>query len=383
MHLLLITNVYPTPVHPVKGVFNRSLVETIRAGHSVRVIVPVAWTDLLRRAGRPRPGPSLDPDLLWRCYFYTPGILRNHYAGFLWAALRGSLRRELALHRPDAVLGYWAHPDGAVALRAAREAGVPGVVIVGGSDVLLLTQNSARRRVILDVLVRADAVVAIGADIAARLVSFGVPQDRVQVLARGVDRERFSPGDRDAAKRALGFDAGTPLLLWVGRMVEVKGLDVLLEALATIAHRPWQLALVGDGPLRSSLEATVARVGLSGRVRFVGPTPHATLPIWYRAASLTVLASRSEGTPNVLLESIACGTPFVSTAVGSVADMVRDAGVLVPPGDAAALAAALGSALTSAPPLEAFRQPPGQAAAAEVLVTLIERLRREWKGRAA
>ncbi len=375
MRLLLITNVYPTPIHPTKGVFNRSLVEALRVHHSVRVIVPVAWTDLLRRRRGTGPAPAPDPELIWRGYFYTPGILRRHYAGFLWNALRSLVRREIATYHPDAVLGYWAHPDGAVALRAAREAGVPGVVMVGGSDVLLLTQEPARREVILDVLLRADAVVAIGADLTQKLVSLGVPADRVHAFARGVDRERFVPGDRALAKRTLGLDPGTPLLLWVGRMVEVKDLDLLLAALASIADRAWQFALVGDGPLRSSLEAAVARRGLSARVRFAGPTPHADLPVWYRAASLTVLSSRSEGTPNVLIESVACGTPFISTSVGSVPHMVSDPRALVPAGDAAALAAAIGAALASPPPLEAYHQAPEQAASAEMLVQLIERLR--------
>jgi glycosyltransferase involved in cell wall biosynthesis len=364
VRVLLITNVYPSPWLPTKGTFNHSLVEAIRRRHDVRVIVPVAWTDRLR--ARSVPDPAGDAGESFPTYWYTPGVLRSAYAGFLWASIRATVRRVLHELRPDVVIGYWAHPDGEVALRAAREAGVPGVVIVGGSDVLLLTADRARRAAIRRVLLDADRVVTVGPDLQARLAGLGVAPDRVRAFTRGVDLDRFQPGDRGQARHRLGIAAAGPLLLWAGRMVPVKGLEVLLEAFAAVGGGA-TLALVGDGPLRAALEAQAARLGIGERVRFAGAVPHQALADWYRAADLTVLASRSEGMPNVLLESLACGTPFVATAVGSVPTLVREPRVLAPPGDAAALAAAITGALTEPPALQCYACPAGQDRAAEQL----------------
>ena len=235
------------------------------------------------------------------------------------------------------MLGYWAHPDGEAAVRAAATANVPAVVMVGGSDVLLLTGDSARRRCILGVLSSADAVLTVGHDLRERLLGMGLPAPRIHAFSRGVDESVFHPGDKAEARARLGVAPDVRLFLWVGRMVPVKGLDVLLAACA-ILHRKgaaFRLALVGDGPLRRSLEEQAATLGLGDTVMFAGSVAHGRLGDWYRAADLTVLPSRSEGVPNVLLESLACGTPFVASRVGGVPALAPDPRALVPPGDAA------------------------------------------------
>ena len=106
-------------------------------------------------------------------------------------------------------------------------------------------------------------------------------------------------------------------------MVPVKGLDILLQSLALLRSRDLDchLYLVGDGPLRKQLMVQANVLGLSTRITFVGPKLHEELPAWYRAADLTVLPSRSEGLPNVLRESLACGTPFVASNVGGIVEI--------------------------------------------------------------
>src|SRR5207248_2291820 len=142
--------------------------------------------------------------------------------------------------------------------------------------------------------------------------------------------------------------------LWVGRMVRVKGLDVLLPACALLRRRGlvFRLYLVGGGPLRQALEAQARQLGLADSVCFPGPRPHEQLPDWYRAADLTILPSRSEGLPNVLRESLACGTGFVASRVGGIPEITAEPfSRLVPPGDSRALAEALDSSLRERPGL--------------------------------
>ena len=153
--------------------------------------------------------------------------------------------------------------------------------------------------------------------------------------------DRFQPVAQAQARTQLGL-SGEPLLISVGHLVEVKGHDLTLDALALLAPR-WpgaRLCLVGDGPLRGKLQAQAAALGLTDRVSFAGAVPNDQLATWYSAADVMVLASRSEGWANVLLESMACGTPVVATAVGGTAEVVAtpSVGRLVAPGDPAAIA---------------------------------------------
>jgi glycosyltransferase involved in cell wall biosynthesis len=132
-------------------------------------------------------------------------------------------------------------------------------------------------------------------------------------------------------------------------MVPVKGVEVLLEACRLLRDQgvDHRLALVGDGPRRRALEARASSLGLDGRVVFAGSVAHEKLGDWYRAGDLTVLPSLSEGIPNVLLESVACGRRFVASRVGSVGELTDDPQDLVTPGDAGELAAAVRRALES------------------------------------
>jgi peptidoglycan/xylan/chitin deacetylase (PgdA/CDA1 family) len=366
MRLLLITNVFPMPWEPTRGVFNDDLVRQLARAHEVRVVCPVPWLVELKRwrAGGVSPLMAHNSggltvltrqvvregvEVHYPRFWYPPRMLRTWYGWFLRLSVERTVRRLLRAAPPDAVLGYWAHPDGEVAVRTARRAGVPAVVMIGGSDILLLARNSARRRCITRVLQAADAVIAMSQNLRDRVRELGVSAAKVHVVHRGVDPDLFFPGDRREARRKLGLAVQGPLVLWVGRMVPVKGLDVLLEAWARVrrAQQAGRLWLVGDGPLRSALEARAQQADLAGAVAFAGPIAHARLGDWYRAADLTVLPSRSEGVPNVLRESLACGTPFVASRVGGIPEIATDPQrQLVEPNDPDALARAITRALS-------------------------------------
>jgi glycosyltransferase involved in cell wall biosynthesis len=157
----------------------------------------------------------------------------------------------------------------------------------------------------------------------------------------------------------------------------VKGLDVLLNACAALRNRGTQfhLYLVGNGELRKSLEQQARAQNLMECTSFVGERRHDELADWYRAADLTVLPSLSEGIPNVLRESLACGTPFVASNVGGIPEIATEPCLrLVPPGNSDALARAIAAALAargSERPAATFDN---WAGAAEALVRILEPL---------
>jgi glycosyltransferase involved in cell wall biosynthesis len=271
-------------------------------------------------------------------------MLRSHYGWFLWHSIRPVMLKEVHKFAPDVVLAGWIHPDGECALRMAALVDVPCVMRTGGSDVLMLAQNSSRRQRICAVLERADAVICVSNHLMRAIVDLGVSSSSVYVVRNGVDRTLFVPGNRGVARKRLNLPADAAVVLWVGRMDPIKGLDVLIDACgAVIRTEPnFCLCLVGDGPLRTHLWNRVVSEGLERHVRLVGSMAQETLADWYRAADLTVLPSYSEGLPNVLVESRSCGTPFVASDVGGVSEIVDSRlDRLVPPGDARMLGEAI------------------------------------------
>ena len=391
MKVLFFSYAYPNPLQPGLGTFNRSMIAGLAGDHEVRVVSPVPFPEVWHaRFHGQLPRGLNDPQFAavsgvpaeYPTFYYPPKLFRSQFGRFLWWSVRRQLNRTMREFRPDVVLSYWAHPDGEVAVRMAHRHNIPAVTMVGGSDVLLLARSGSRRRAILNVLNRADAVVTVSDHIANTLASDGIERDKLRVVRRGVDRAVFFPGDRVISRRGLGLPEDRTLLVAVGRLVPVKGFQHLIDACAVLKARgrSFGCCILGDGPLKGELQAQIDRLALQGTVELKGPQSQTQLAEWYRAADMTVLSSLSEGVPNVLLESLACDTPFVATYVGGVpeiADLRHDR--LVPPEKPVALADAIDSQLHTRHehlPVRSF-EPLALRAAARRLGQVLEEARAE------
>ncbi|HET7363206.1 MAG TPA: glycosyltransferase family 4 protein [Burkholderiales bacterium] len=161
----------------------------------------------------------------------------------------------------------------------------------------------------------------------------------------GIDLERFRPMDRRAARREAGLDERLALGI-VATLRDWKGHDYVLDAWARLAPRfaDWQLVVIGEGPQRARLETRVAAEGLAASVRFVGNQDN--VPVWLNSLDLFTLPSfGDEGVPQAIMQAMACGLAVVATPVGAIEEAVQRGrtGLIVPPRDATALAAALGA----------------------------------------
>lgn len=348
MRILVVTSQFPIAGEPNRG---RPILQTVRAlsrRAEVRVLSPVAryprWARprsyLFRAADPAHAVPGCDVRYLE--YPALPALSRP-FNGRLCARTLHAPLREFA---PDVVLSYWLYPDAYGAMRAAQRAGVPLVVGARGSD--LRVRDAISRRLTRPVLHAAQRILVVSEDLGRVAVrDYGADPARIRAIPNGCDAAIFHPQPREAARAALGLDAGAELVVYVGRLVPEKGLRELLDAVATLApQRPrLQLALIGDGPMRAELEGCLAadpslRVALPGAL---GPQEVAR---WMAASDLVTLPSYSEGHPNVLVEALACGRPVVATPVGGIPEVVdTDCGVLVPARDPAALAAGLADVL--------------------------------------
>jgi len=263
-----------------------------------------------------------------------------------WSRAVSVVRRTLREGRFELVHAHFLYPSGAVAALAARAEHVPCVVTGHGFDVYALPFRSRRwRRAVVGPLHDCAAVMTVSERNASLLRQLGVRARTIHVIPNGYDPTLFRPGPRREARERLGIEDAAPVVLSVGHLVQVKGFDLALHALARL---PWavRFVLVGRGPERARLVRLARDLGMADRVSFAGEVSHAAVADYIRAADIVLISSRSEGNPTILFEALGCGRPVVATSVGGIPEILdAGSGVLVPPGDAAAIARALDRAL--------------------------------------
>lgn len=348
MRILVISSQFPLAADPLRG---RPILQTVRELARIAEVEVASPVAIYPRWALPSRYPFHEPDPGYRPlpgiptryvrYRALPGLTRAFNG---WACAR-ALLRDVPRGLHDVVLGYWLYPDCFGALAWARARQLPVVCGARGSDLLRasgLTKVQVRR-----VVRGADRLLAVSpqlADVAAR--GLGADPARIAVLPNGCDTTLFRLADRDAARSALGIAADSELVVYVGRLVAEKGLRELVDAAAALAATRPRLAvvLVGEGPMQGELERRIAQQ--RAPVRRVGSAGPEVVARWMAAANLVSLPSYSEGNPNVLLESLACGRAVVATQVPGIAAVVApDNAVLVPPRDSRALQLALDEAL--------------------------------------
>jgi glycosyltransferase involved in cell wall biosynthesis len=283
--------------------------------------------------------------LRWQRVAYGDGIPTNLRRSWVTRCqvplfLGGFLRAaQQAVDGADVVHCHWS-AAGLVGYWATRRRPRPVVLTVRGSDLHL--QRGVSGRMNAWVWRRMDRVIAVSQDLASRLVAAGVPATRTLVVRNGV-AGRFAPLDRQQARTRLGLPSDRHVILFVGLLVPVKGVDVLLAALRQLADPRSLCVLVGDGSERAALAAAATAAGLGEQVHFAGAQPSTEIPWWMGAADVLVLPSRSEGRPNVVLEAQACGLPVIATHVGGTPELIehQQSGWLVPPDQPGVLAAAV------------------------------------------
>ncbi len=349
MRILVVTSQFPVAGEPTRG---RPILQTVRELAKlaeVRVVSPVAryprWAQprsYLARSGMSQiavEGVQVD----YVDYRALP-LLTRPFNGWLCArAITAAAQRFV----PDVVLSYWLYPDAWGAMRVARALGVPLVAGARGSDIRV--RDPISRALTRSVVNSAQRLLVVSEDLGRLAASdYGAEPTRVCAIPNGCDARLFQRRDRAAARRQLGIDAEAELIVYVGRLVPEKGLRELVSAMRTLAvsHPRARAVLLGDGPMRAELEATLQREPTLP-LSLGGAQVPEQVAIWLAAADLLTLPSWSEGHPNVLVEAQACGRAVVACAVGGVPEAVdAQSAILIPARDAPALTEALHRALT-------------------------------------
>lgn len=332
MKILTFSTLFPNTEKPGHGIFVETRLRHLVASGQVeaRVVAPVPWFpsshprfgDYAKMAKVPQHEIRHGLQVAHPRYLTLPKIGMNVAPALLAQGAKPAIARLLDEGFDfDLIDAHYFYPDGVAAAMLARYFNKPLVITARGSDITLLPQYPLPRRMITWAARRADAVITVCNALRDEVVALGVDAGKVTSLRNGVDLELFRPVERTPNPEFT--------LLSVGHLVPVKAQELIVQALPLLPGV--RLVLAGDGPNRAMLEQLAQTLEVSARVTFLGAVPQAQLREHYGRADALVLASSREGWANVLLESMACGTPVVASRVYGTPEVVvaPEAGVLI------------------------------------------------------
>jgi len=337
MKILTFTSLYPSATQPGHGIFVETRLRHLLASGGIesKVIAPVPWFPSTNaRFGRyatyarvPREELRHNIEVLHPRYPVLPKIGMTLAPWMMARALMPVIERLLDRYTFDLIDAHFFYPDGVAAVMLGRHFGKPVAITARGSDLNVVPTHRLARKMIQWAARHASGLITVCQALKHTLVALGVPAERIEVLRNGVDLQLFRPCDREAERKKLGWTRTT--LLSVGNLLPLKGHDIAVSALKMMPG--CDLVIVGSGPQRTALERLAQDLGIRERVTFAGPITQDELRCYYGAADALVLASSREGWANVLLESMACGTPVVASAVGGTPEVVAspEAGILM------------------------------------------------------
>lgn len=363
--ILTFTSLYPNRIHKRHGIFVenrlRHLVGTGRV--QSRVVAPVPWFpsgnpafgSYAEYAKVPRQDVRHKIDIQYPRYLQIPKLGMTLAPAMMAVAGLPVLRRIISGgYDFDLIDAHYFYPDGVAAIILGRILHKPVVITARGTDLNLIPGYRIPRMMIRWAAKHAFALVTVCQALKDVLVDLGVDPCRVTVLRNGVDMEMFRPPEhRVKLREQLGIRQAT--LLSVGHLIKRKGHDLVIQAMKQLPGM--SLLIAGDGEEEANLRALVRELDVADRVNFLGAVSHDQLRDYYGAVDILVLASSREGWANVLLESMACGTPVVATNVWGTPEVVAApvAGRLAKSISAAALAEAVNELLGDYPDRNSVR----------------------------
>lgn len=341
MNVLTVSHMYPRKDNPMIGVFIKRRVEALSKLCSLTVFVPLSPYHPAWKVIKEPENTDIHP----LRYLKFPKSILYSTEGFL---LSISLLLKILFSGKNFYLIHadTVYPDGTAAVLASKLLNKPVVVTAHGSDLNLLPSSSLPlKKIIAWTLRNSDHVITVSTNLKSKAVELAGFPEKISVISNAsADPELFKPMDQKECRSRLGVPEGKIILLYVGNILELKGLPILFQSIKEIKDvgEDFIVYLVGSGKDKFCFEALVADQGLSEHVVFAGSRNPSEIPLWMNACDVFVLPSISEGMPNVVVEAVACGKPVIATRVGGIPDFVTDQnGIIVAPGSVPQLTKAI------------------------------------------
>jgi teichuronic acid biosynthesis glycosyltransferase TuaC len=348
LRLLTFSTLYPNAIQPTHGVFVEQRLRHLVATGEIepQVVAPLPWfpsdAAVFGRYARFAAAPRLEERhgiTIHHPRFLTiPKVGMRPAAALMTRGCFATVADVASRCRAQLIDAHYLFPDGVAAAQLAGRLSLPYVLTARGSDVNLIGEIDWCRRAMRRAIEGAAVTIAVSQALRQKILAWGIDANRVEVIRNGVDFEIFKsmPAEPSSSKSAPALR-----LLSIGKLDDNKGHHLVIDALRLLPDAT--LTIIGIGPLRGELMRQIRAAALDARVQMVDTVSHAELAPYYTAADMLVLASAREGLPNVVLESLACGTPVVATRVGGIPEAVDspELGELASRRDAASLADAV------------------------------------------
>ena len=366
LRVLTFTTLYPNQEMQHHGIFVEQRLRKLLAHGDVisRVVAPVPWVpfnnSILGKyatfAAIPKSETLREIKVVHPRYLLMPKIGMST-APILMALGVYRMLKKYSLDSTgyDIIDAHYFYPDGVAATILGAWLSKPVIITARGTDVNWIPKYYVPRKWILWAAKRCAKIITVSDALRDQLKAIGVDPSGIQTLRNGVDLELFRPlVNREDIRRELNISGKT--LLSVGHLIERKGHHLVIEALSKLPDV--NLIIIGDGPMRNMLIEIAHKHGVEDRVKFEGTLSHEQLTRYYNASDALILASSREGMANVLLESIACGTPVVATPYWGNPEVIADrrAGVLTEDRTADAIVAAMLRLIQNCPAREEVRE---------------------------
>ncbi len=332
LKVLTLTTLYPNKEQPVHAVFVKNRIVALSKLCNIKIVAPIPSSFILKLFSKkyrlfskiPSYEISDSIEIFHPRYLVTPKIGRNLYGFMYFFSIIGFVLKLIKNYNFDILDVHWAYPDGFAGILLAKILNKPISITVRGSDINEFTKFFLRRKMIVYALKRANKVIAVSRALGDKINTLVTA--KISVIPNGVDISKFYLMEREMAREKLGLPKDRKIILSVGRLGFPKRFDILIEAVYLLVNskkiNDVLLLIVGDGEYYEKLNEQINSLKLSYYVKLVGRKLNDELVYWYNSADIFCLSTDSEGFPNVIFESLACGTPAVVSAVGGVAEVI-------------------------------------------------------------
>ena len=360
--VLALSYLFPNTEQPNHGVFVFNRLNALMQYTDVKVINPIPWSPLHRfipkyksLANIPYKTQRDKLEIYHPRFFSIPKVFKSIEVYTYKRAVKKTLDTDLKDYDFDLVDLHWTYPDLPTGESISRAFKKPLLLTLRGLEAFHEQDADSRKAIVKRFLLKAHRIIALSEELKQSSIRLGAEPSRHTVIRNGVDTALFAYLPKDKAKRQLKLLENEKIIVAVGALIHRKGFDLIINALPELISQHGEqlkLYIIGaqgaEGDYRSALYTLVKEKGLEKNVVFQGAVLNDLLPVWYNAADVFCLASRGEGSPNVLTEAISCGCPAVATDVGAVREIMEsepNIGECVPSEDSKALGAALSNVL--------------------------------------
>lgn len=354
MKILVITNLFPNPTEPTRGIFTEQILSPIKRKNDVDVLTPVPWFPkniVFNSIKKWKKYKEIPSEYIWNNqevksirYFYIPKIGGPAHALLMSIFLKKAISKLHKENNYDCINARWVYPDGVATILATMTLKIPTVITAQGCDINQYSYLATRKFQIAWALKRSSAVIAVSKSLRNRIANLGIDPKRINVISNGVNSNRFTIRNKELARDQLNLLPLYKYILFVGSLEYVKGIDVLLKSVVLLKNSitNFKVIIIGEGKLKSYIERNVVENHLTDYLTMYGSVSHKDIGLYMSASDVLCLPSIREGHPNVINEALSSGRPVVATAVGSVPDLINEkCGIIVAPNNEKLLSEAL------------------------------------------